>query len=113
MAKPACIHEPKLPCVDSSGWWGWPSGVRNAPVRALNYQLRIITADHVHPFMAMIYSSHNEQHAPCYKAQVISNQFHEFHEFPQSTEPNDHLWDVNLQQFYDSHINIDQNFKGM
>ncbi len=91
-----------------------------------------IVADHVHPFMTTVYPSSDgyfqQDNAPCYKAQIISDWFLEHdNEFtllkwpPQSPDlnPIEHLWDVvereirimdvqptNLQQLCDAIMSI-------
>ncbi len=91
-----------------------------------------IVADHVHPFMTTVYLSFNDyfqqDNAPCYKAQIISDWFHEHdNEFtllkwpPQSPDlnPIEHRWDAvereiwimdmqptNLQQLRDAIMSI-------
>ncbi len=91
-----------------------------------------IVADHVHPFMTTVYPSSygyfQQDHAPCHKAQIISNWFLEHvNEFTllkwltQSPDlnPIEHLWDVvereigimdvqptNLQQLCDAIMSI-------
>ncbi len=91
-----------------------------------------IVADHVHPFMTTVHPSSDgyflQDNAPCHKAQIISDWFHEHgNEFtllkwpPQSPDlnPIEHLWDVvereirimdvqltNLQQLCDAIMSI-------
>ncbi len=91
-----------------------------------------IVADHVHAFMTTVYPSSDgyfqQDNAPCYKAQIISDWFLEYdNEFtllkwpPQSPDfnPIEHLWDVvereicimnvqptNLQQLRDATMSI-------
>ena len=62
-----------------------------------------IVADHVHPFMTIVYLSFDcyfqQDNAPCYKAQIISNCFFEHdNEFTVLQSPDlnpiEHLWDM-------------------
>ena len=76
-------------------------------IYSMVWKRKNVVADHVHPIMAIMYPSSNRyfQHdnAPCHKAKVISNRFHEHvNEFnvlqwsSQSLDlnPIQHLWDV-------------------
>ncbi len=90
-----------------------------------------IVAAHAHPFMTTVYSSSDgyfqQDNAPYYKAQIISDWFLEHNEFtllkwpPESPDinPIEHLWDVvereihimdvkptNLQQLHDAIMSI-------
>ncbi len=78
-----------------------------------------IVADHVHPFMTIVYPSSDgyiqQDNAPCHKAQIISDWFLEHdNEFtllkwpPQSSDlnPIEHRWDVVEREICIMHVQL-------
>jgi len=79
-----------MPCYHCAGWWWWYNGVGDVFLATLGPLVPIghrsnamaylcIVSDHVHPFMATMYSSSDghfqQDNAPCHKARIISNWF--------------------------------------